>query len=253
MAEDVEYLKFIQMKRQASTPFMPLINAAQLWMDSANHLQARLHKQGDPGLDVEYKLLDFLYATFFGKCETVTCAATVSLTPGAYNQVYCVLDQDVEFGIASGHEGQELYLILKEDGTGNHEASFGAKFSTISSRVHAPGQYIIVHFIYDAANDIWHEIAGGRGGILRGVAFPWDFKMVDINNYATPMTGLTVSPTISKEGAGFSNLTGTPAVSEIGYGWYTVTAPAVDMNLARCVLRATAPGAAQTDRSIYTE
>lgn len=89
-------------------------------------------------------------------------------------------------------------------------------------------------------------------GIAYGVAFPWNFKMVDSVDYATPEVGLTVVCTISKDGALFVGMTGAPVVSEVGYGWYRVIVPASDMAADSIILRATAVGAAQTDRSIYT-
>lgn len=255
--EEAEYLKFIQMKRQASTPFMPLINAAQLWMDADNHLQGRLHKQGDPGLDVEYKLMDFLYATFFGACETVTCAAEVNLTAGAYNQLYCLVDQDVTFNISGGHEGQFLCFVLKQDETGDWVVTFNTGFQVSGTKTAGAGEYSAVLFQFDDVNDLWHELiggaapAGGGGGIPKGEAFPWVFKMVDETDVWTPETGKTPAVVISKDHAAFAGLTGSPAVSEIGSGWYGVTVPAADMDADAIVLLATAAGCAQADQAIY--
>lgn len=89
-------------------------------------------------------------------------------------------------------------------------------------------------------------------GIQYGAEYPWNFKMVDDVDFATPKIGRLVSVTISKGGGTFVGLTGTPIVTEIGYGWYRVIVPAIDMAYHTIVLRATASSAAQTDAAIYT-
>ena len=107
-------------------------------------------------------------------------------------------------------------------------------------------------FLWDGTNWVEQAVDVPLGYISKGVLLNWDFKMVDADNFATPVTGETVSVTISKNGSAFANLTGSPAVSEIGFGWYAVAVPAVDMDYARVILRATATNSAQHDRAITT-
>jgi len=161
--EEAEYIKFLQMKRQADNPFMPLVNAAQVWMSSNNHLYTRLHQQEDPGADNVWKIADFLYATFFGRKETAIAADTVAIDAEGINGVYCELDQDVEFTIGAGAEWQRLYMVLKQDATGGRVASFGAGFGTIGNKTAGVEEYSIISLIYDDENGLWHEMAGGGG------------------------------------------------------------------------------------------
>jgi len=105
---------------------------------------------------------------------------------------------------------------------------------------------------YKDLGGTWLSFNNLIGGIIKGVAWAWNFKMVNAGDFASPEVGLTVVPSISKDGVPFTALTGSPDPTEIGYGWYRIVIPAVDMNADAIIVRATAVGAAQTDRSIYT-
>ena len=84
----------------------------------------------------------------------------------------------------------------------------------------------------------------------KNTAFTWVFFMGDATSPHIPETGLTVTVQISKDGAAFAALTGAPAVSEISAGFYEVTIAAADMDADVVALKATATGAAQTNRTI---
>lgn len=72
------------------------------------------------------------------------------------------------------------------------------------------------------------------------------FLMVDSSDHISPKTGLTVTVTLSKNGAAFAAPSG--AVTEIGSGWYKVAGHATDSNtLGPLVLHASATGADPTD------
>jgi len=61
----------------------------------------------------------------------------------------------------------------------------------------------------------------------KGVIFTLVFMMVDSSDHVTPKTGLTVTATISKDGAAFAAATN--SVSEISGGWYKVTWTATEI------------------------
>jgi len=72
------------------------------------------------------------------------------------------------------------------------------------------------------------------------------FLMIDSADHISGKTGLTVTVTLSKNGAAFASPAGT--VSEIGSGWYALTATSADTGtLGSLVLHATATGADVSD------
>lgn len=82
-------------------------------------------------------------------------------------------------------------------------------------------------------------------------AFSFPFKMVDATDFVSPEPGLSVTATVSKDGAAFAAAAGT--VTEIGNGWYEMPASAADMNAGRLIFRFTATGAAPTEIPITTD
>ncbi len=167
--EDVIVSKFIQLLAQSEDPLNVLANIAQLWMSDGTEtgnmgdVYAKLHKDGDPGENVTYKLLDYAYATFFGVRQTITAAATVNLTAGAYDTAYCVVDQDMTINITGGNEGQKLCFILKQDATGDWVITFGTGFNASGTQTAGAGEYSVVLFWYDTDNSLWQQVAGGGG------------------------------------------------------------------------------------------
>jgi len=166
--------------------------------------------------------------------------------------VYCKLGQDTTFSTTTGgRNGQIVMFILEQDSIGYHYIRFGNGFQpSMPERTSGPGR--VFNLLFVCLNDCWYEITMYRTGIPYGVAYTWQFKMVDSVNFATPKTGRLVAVEISKEGSSFTTVTGTPPVTEIGYGWYAVTIPAVDMAHKYIILKATASDCAQTDAAIYT-
>lgn len=81
-------------------------------------------------------------------------------------------------------------------------------------------------------------------GIAKNVALSnFPFTMVDATDFATPETGLTVTATISKDGAAFAAATN--SVAEVANGVYTIDLTQAEMNADTIVLKFTASGAAQ--------
>ena len=77
-------------------------------------------------------------------------------------------------------------------------------------------------------------------------AYPLVFKMLDSTDHLTGKTGLTVTATLSKNGAAFGAAAGT--VTEIANGYYKVAGNATDNNtLGKLVLHTTATGADPKD------
>lgn len=77
-------------------------------------------------------------------------------------------------------------------------------------------------------------------------ARPLVFLLVDATDHVTPLTGLSPTVTLSKNGAAFVASAG--VVSEIGNGWYKVAGNAADSDtLGPLLLHATAAGADPTD------
>lgn len=77
-------------------------------------------------------------------------------------------------------------------------------------------------------------------------ARPLVFLLVDATDHVTPLTGLSPTVTLSKNGAAFGASAG--VVSEIGNGWYKVAGNAADSDtLGPLLLHATAAGADPTD------
>lgn len=94
-------------------------------------------------------------------------------------------------------------------------------------------------------------IMAQRSVPTKGSAFTFNFKMVDATDFATPETGLTVTATVSKDGAAFGAAGGT--VTEIASGIYKFAASAADMNANYITFKFTATGAAATFVSMITD
>lgn len=77
------------------------------------------------------------------------------------------------------------------------------------------------------------------------------FKLVDETNFATPEPGKSPSVEISKDAGAFTATTNSAA--EVSDGWYKVTLTSTEMNADEIILKATAAGAAQSDRVVATE
>ena len=76
--------------------------------------------------------------------------------------------------------------------------------------------------------------------------YPINFLMVDSTDHITAKTGLTVTVTLSKNGAAFGAAAG--AVTEISNGWYSLAGNATDRNtLGELLVHASATGADPTD------
>lgn len=86
--------------------------------------------------------------------------------------------------------------------------------------------------------------------IRKDTARTASFKMVDATDYATPEPSLTVTVQISMDGAAFVNATN--AAVEIGAGWYSILLTGDEMRANEIIVKATAAGAAQSDRLIIT-
>lgn len=90
------------------------------------------------------------------------------------------------------------------------------------------------------------------GNIKKGAAFAkFAFLMTDSTNH-NPVTGKTVSVTISKDGGAFGALSSGDTVTEVGNGIYEVDLNATDTNANVIVLRATAAGSDDTIERIIT-
>lgn len=76
--------------------------------------------------------------------------------------------------------------------------------------------------------------------------YPMQFLMVSSTDHITPVTGLSPTVTISKNGGAYASPSG--AVSEVGNGWYALAGNATDRNtLGEFVIHATGTGADPTD------
>lgn len=85
----------------------------------------------------------------------------------------------------------------------------------------------------------------GSGSFIKGVALS-NFPVMMTSDGVTPLTGLTVTAYISKDGGSFTAATN--AVTALGFGWYLLNLTATEMNANMIVIRLTASGA--KDRGI---
>jgi hypothetical protein len=77
------------------------------------------------------------------------------------------------------------------------------------------------------------------------------FMMVDATDGKTPETGITVTATISKDGAAFGACTN--AVSEVSGGFYKITLTATELTANSVALKMTGTGCAQTNIAFRTQ
>lgn len=85
---------------------------------------------------------------------------------------------------------------------------------------------------------------------IRGQQYTAAFKVVDIEDYATPLPTADVTVQISVDGEAFTDTTNDAQTT--GSGWFSVLLTNEEMQAAEIVLKATAAGAAQSDRLIVT-
>jgi hypothetical protein len=87
-------------------------------------------------------------------------------------------------------------------------------------------------------------------GIVKGTALAnFQFLMVDNTDNVTPKTGLSITATISKDGAGFAATTN--GASEVANGLYKITLTATEMSADTIVLVFTAAGANQRTITLF--
>ncbi len=92
-----------------------------------------------------------------------------------------------------------------------------------------------------------------RGHVKKAAAFTkFSFMMTDSTNH-NPVTGKTVTATISKDGGSFGSLSSGDSVTEVGNGIYEVDLDATDTNANVIVLRFTAAGSDDTFERIITQ
>ena len=77
------------------------------------------------------------------------------------------------------------------------------------------------------------------------------FKMVDSTDFATPVTSASPVIEISKDAGAFA--ASTNSAVEVSDGWYKITLTAAEMDAEEIIIKATAAGAAQSDRVVSTE
>jgi len=77
------------------------------------------------------------------------------------------------------------------------------------------------------------------------------FKMVDVNDLKTGLTGLAITPTRSLDGGAFGAAAN--AASEVSNGWYKINLAAGDLNGDVVVLRFTATGAQPYELTMVTQ
>jgi hypothetical protein len=191
-----------------------------------------------------------------GGSKTVSCNGTVNIDLGDCNAVIGTVTDDTVINVTGGNASQVVTFILTEDVLGGYEVTFNTGFATVSSVTAAPNASIVIAYVCDG-ND-WYELTSAStssssiiGGVQWGLPFTWVFKMVDIQDFATPKTLLTPSGYISRDGAIFVPISGIPVVAETGYGWYNVRVPANDTKADVITMLATASGAANTDEVFF--
>jgi hypothetical protein len=90
------------------------------------------------------------------------------------------------------------------------------------------------------------------GNVKKAAAFAkFAFLMTDSTNH-NPVTGKTVTATISKDGGAFASLNSGDTVTEVGNGIYEVDLDATDTNANCLILRFTATGADDTFERVIT-
>ncbi len=83
--------------------------------------------------------------------------------------------------------------------------------------------------------------------VTKGAEATVPFKMIDAVTYE-PKPLLTVTVQISKDGGSFTTTTNSPV--EIGDGWYYVVLTADETNCGELIIKATSPGALQSDGTL---
>jgi len=83
--------------------------------------------------------------------------------------------------------------------------------------------------------------------VTKGAEATVPFKMIDAVTYE-PKPLLTVTVQISKDGGSFTTTTNSPV--EIGDGWYSVVLTADETNCGELIIKATSPGALQSDGTL---
>jgi hypothetical protein len=97
-----------------------------------------------------------------------------------------------------------------------------------------------------AVNMGYHRTGNAAMNLVQNAPYPRSFLMVQSGDHTTPITGATVSVSLSKAGAAYAAAAG--VITEIGNGMYSVSLTAVDTNtLGDLAYHCTAANADPTD------
>jgi len=198
-------------------------------------------------------------ASYFVVVSTITVdTRTVSFVAAHFNIGFANVDVVEISGDSAAADNCELFF----DGTGyagtgntiptvttltNHTAQTGDSFA----RIGAAGASLTD--LGGMSSGMKTEITTAAANTMRKNVALANFTFLMTENISShpPMTGLTVTGTVSIDGASYTALTN--SVSEIGTGMYKVSLAAADMNGDVIALRFTGAGADDTNVTIVTQ
>ena len=120
--------ELIQMEEMSADPYQALVDGAQFWTDSNNDIWARIHKDGDPGINATFRLVDWDYGVVPWLVKTIP-DGTQTILPNA-TLLTCTPDETTIYNASSGYPGQ--IQIYKIDNTAGVGITFNTGFTDVS-------------------------------------------------------------------------------------------------------------------------
>ena len=149
--------ELIQMEEMSADPYQALVDGAQFWTDSNNDIWARIHKDGDPGINATFRLVDWDYGVVPWLVKTIP-DGTQTILPNA-TLLTCTPDETTIYNASSGYPGQ--IQIYKIDNTAGVGITFNTGFTDVSPILTTDVGIQLRLVYYDGST--WREIALGSG------------------------------------------------------------------------------------------
>ena len=149
--------ELIQMEEMSADPYQALVDGAQFWTDSNNDIWVRIHKDGDPGINATFRLVDWDYGVVPWLVKAIP-DGTQTILPNA-TLLTCTPNETTVFNASGGYPGQ--IQIYKIDNTAGVGITFNTGFTDVNPILTTDVGIQLRLVYYDGST--WREIALGGG------------------------------------------------------------------------------------------
>jgi len=149
--------EILQAKKQSASPFLTLADSFQIWQDSGDNIYIRLHKDGDPGQNITYQVIDDVYGVVPWQIKAIPDGTqTITMNATIFT---CTPDEATVWDADGGFSGQ--IALFKVDNTAGTTVTFNTNFTDVTA-IGAGDTGIQTRLVYYDGST-WREIQTGGG------------------------------------------------------------------------------------------